>query len=148
MKMVTNEDYKGNYFVMVFYPKDFTEVGEDTLNLMADLVANEELSMKVLVISTDSVETHRAWAESREGGAPVTMLKDRTGEVARTMGVLDTVTHLAYSAMFLVDMEGIVQAVMVAGGGGLGIGGVGDILDIVRESFAVEKKEDKVEETS
>ena len=148
VKMVTNEDYKGNYFVMVFYPKDFTEVGEDTLNLMADLVANEELGMKVLVISTDSVETHRAWAESREGGAPITMLGDRTGEVARTFGVLDTVTHLAYSAMFLVDKEGVVQVVKVTGRGGLGVGGVGEVLDLAREAFAVEKTEDKVEETT
>ena len=94
--------------------------------------------MEMLVISTDSVETHRAWSESREVGAHITMLGDRTGEVARTFGVLDTVTHLAYSAMFLVDKEGVVQAVKVTGRGGLGIGGVGEVLDLVRESFSVE----------
>ena len=137
-KMVSRADYEGSFFVMVFYPKDFTEVGEDTLNLMADLVANMEYNLELLVISTDSVETHRAWAEAREGGAPVTMLADRTGEVARKFGVLDTITHLAYSAMFLVDREGVVQAVKVTGRGGLGIGGVGEVLDLVRESFAVE----------
>ena len=37
--------------------------------------------------------------------------------------------------MFLVDMEGVVQAVMVTGKGGLGVGEVGDVLDLVRDSF-------------
>ena len=94
--------------------------------------------MELVVISTDSVETHRAWTEEREGGAPVTMLGDRNGEVARLFGVLDTNTHTAYSAMFLVDMEGVVQAGMVTGKGGLGVGGVGDVLDLIRDSFTVE----------
>ena len=90
------------------------------------------------MISTDSVETHRAWAETWEGGAPVTMLGDRTGEVARKFGVLETITHLAYSAMFFVDMDGLVQAVKVTGRGGIGVGEMEEVLDQVRESFTVE----------
>ena len=39
------------------------------------------------------------------------MLGDRIGEVVRNFGVLDTINHLAYSAMFLVDMDGVVQGV-------------------------------------
>ena len=60
------------------------------------------------------------------------------GDMARMFGVLDTTTHTAYSAMFLVDMEGVVQAGMVTGKGGLGVGGVGDVLDLIRDSFTVE----------
>ena len=68
------------------------------------------------------------------------MLGDRTGEVARKFGVLDTITHLAYSAMFLVDMEGVMQAVKVIGrdADGLGVGGVGEVLDLIRDAFAEE----------
>ena len=113
---------------------------------MADLVANKEFNMEVLVISTDSVETHRAWAESMEVGAPVTMLGDRTGEVARTFGVLDTVTHLAYSSMFLIEMNGVLQAVKVFGRGGLVLGGAGEVLDLARESFAVDETEGEAEQ--
>ena len=137
-KIVTRGDYEGAYIVIVFYPKDFTGVAEDTMNLMADLAVDKEFNLELMVVSTDSVETHRAWAETREGGAPVTMLGDRTGEVARKFGVLDTITHLAYSAMFLVDKEGVVQAVKVTGTGGLGVVGVGEVLDLVRESFTAE----------
>ena len=137
-KIVTRGDYEGSYIVIVFYPKDFTDVGEDTMNLMADLAVDKEFNLELMVVSTDSVETHRAWAETREGGAPVTMLGDRTGEMARKFGVLDPITHLAYNAMFLVDMEGVVQAVKVTGTGGLVVVGVGEVLDLVRESFTAE----------
>ena len=65
--MVTRGDFEGAYVVIVFYPKDFTAVGEDTMNLMADLAADQEFSLELMMISNDSVETHRAWAETREG---------------------------------------------------------------------------------
>ena len=55
----------------------------------------------------------------------------------RMFGVLDTTSHTAYSSMFPVDMEGVVQAVKLTGKGGLGVGGVGDVLDLVRDSFTV-----------
>ena len=71
------------------------------------------------MISIDSVQSHRAWTERREGGAPVTMLEDMTGNMARMFGVLDTTTHTAYSSMFLVDMEGVVKALKLTGKGGL-----------------------------
>ena len=104
---------------------DFTAVGEDTANLMADLSADKEFSLELMMISTDSVENHRAWAESR---APLTMLGDGTGDVAREFGVLHTITHLAYSAMLLVDLDRVVQA--VTGRGGIGVGEVGEVLDL------------------
>ena len=66
-KMVTRGDFEGAYVVIVFYPKDFTAVGEDTMNLMADLAADQEFSLELMMISNDSVETHRAWAETQEG---------------------------------------------------------------------------------
>ena len=54
------------------------------------------------------------------------MLADKTGEVARILveekqlcnldqvsrsfGVLDTISHLAYNALFVIDSSGVVQA--------------------------------------
>ena len=65
-KIVTRGDYEGAYIVIVFYPKDFTGVAEDTMNLMADLAVDKEFNLELMLVSTDSVETHRAWAETRE----------------------------------------------------------------------------------
>ena len=36
-KMVDMEDYRGNYLVIVFYPKDFTKLSESTLDFLAEL---------------------------------------------------------------------------------------------------------------
>merc|ERR1712142_1011308 len=152
VKIVSKADYDGKFFAMIFYPKDFTVEGKNILNLVADLVSSKELNLDVLLISTDSVETHRAWSKSVGcdcGGPAVPMLGDVTGEVARTFGVLDTVTHLAYNAIFLIDDKGLVQTVKVYGRGGLGIGVAGEVLDLAREVFSVDKEvmdtEDKEE---
>ena len=42
---------------------------------------------------------HRVSIESRESVNPVTILGDRTGEAASTFQMLDTITHLASSAL-------------------------------------------------
>ena len=46
---------------------------------MGDLAADKEFKLEFLVISTDSCQTHRAWIDRREEGAPVAMLGDMTG---------------------------------------------------------------------
>ena len=63
------------------------------------------------------------------------MLGDMIGKMARMLGCWTPPTHTACSNVILVDMEGVVQAVMVTGKGGLGVGEVGDVLDLVRDSF-------------
>ena len=68
---------------------------------------------------------------------------DRSGEVARIL-VLDAVTHLAYSAMFLLVMEGVL-AVKVTVKDGLGVEGMGEVLNLAREAFAIEETEIDVE---
>ena len=91
---------------------------------------------------------HRARAESRKGGKPIIMLGDMTGEVARTFGLLDIIINLPYSAMFLVDMKGVVETVKVTGRGILCVRGVGEVLDFATEAFAIEETENKVEDTT
>ena len=76
------------------------------------------------------------------------MLGDRTGKVARTFGLVDIIIHSVYSVMFLVDRKGVVEAVKVTGKGILGFRGVGEVLDLAREAFAVEETENKVEDTT
>ena len=48
--------------------------------------------------------------------------------------------------MFLIDMKGLTQAVKVFGRGGLAIGGVGEVLDLARESFDVDETEGEAEQ--
>ena len=58
--------------------------------------------------------------------------------------VLDAVTHLAYSAMFLLVMEGVL-AVKVTVKDGLGVEGMWEVLNLAREVFALEETEIDVE---
>ena len=107
------------------------------MNLASDLMADSEFDLDVIACSTDSVDVHRAWTEEREAGAPVPLIGDTRGDVARAFGVLDEKTHLAYPGLFLVDKEGLVQAVIVGGRGGLGLPGAAEILELVRQSFNI-----------
>ena len=53
-----------------------------------------------------------------------------------------TATQLAYNAMFLMDMDGVVvQAVKVTGRRGLGMERVCEVFNLVRDSFVVEEAE-------
>ena len=66
------------------------------MDVMADLAASQEFNMELVAVSTDSIPVHRwvavrerlslfvrVWRERREGGGPMIMLADMTGEVAR-----------------------------------------------------------------
>ena len=109
-ELVTSESLLGKPTLLFFYPKDFGPEGEACLKAMAEL---KVLEVQLVAASTDSVEVHRAWREGREGRGPSVMLADRTGHMARSFGVLDTSTHLAFPALFIVDRNGTVQAVEV-----------------------------------
>ena len=61
---------------------------------MAELAAAPQLDMELVAVSTDSLEVHRVWRERREAGGPGVMVGDRTGQVARSFGVLDTANYL------------------------------------------------------
>ena len=91
------------------------------------MAADEEFNLELVVISTDSGQTHRAWTERREVEAPVTMLGDMTG-MARMFGVLDTTTHTVG------DWKGWA-----------GSWRSGDVLDLVRDSFTVDVETEYVD---
>ena len=131
-ELVTSQSLLGKPTLLFFYPKDFGPEGEACLEAMAEL---KVLEVQLVAASTDSVEVHRVWREGREGGGPSIMLADRAGHVARSFGVLDTSTHLAFPALFLVDREGTVQAVEVGTTAGLVFGSAPDVVDLVREAL-------------
>ena len=53
--VIKEEDYKRSFSIIVLITKDFSEVGDNRLNLMSVLVINEELHMEMFVISAESV---------------------------------------------------------------------------------------------
>jgi len=76
------------------------------------------LGVEVLSISVDSVFSHKVWQEVElskmvEGGVPYPMLSDPGGKIGTLYGVYDEEGGVNVRGRFLVDPEGIVQAMEV-----------------------------------
>lgn len=76
------------------------------------------LGAEVLSISTDSRFSHKIWQEVElskmvEGGVPFPMLSDQGGRVGRVYGVYDQVAGVNIRGRFLIDPDGVIQAMEV-----------------------------------
>src|SRR5210317_2256770 len=117
---VTEADVKGKWAIFFFYPADFTFVCPTELGDLADYY--EELQsrgVEVYSVSTDTHFTHKAWHETSETIAKInyTMIGDPTGEITRNFEVMREDQGLADRGTFLVDPEGIIQAMEITAEG-------------------------------
>jgi peroxiredoxin Q/BCP len=95
-------DYRGRNVVLYFYPKDDTPgctvEGKEFRELHEQFLAQECV---VIGVSTDSVESHRAFAEKH--AFPFTLLSDSSGDLARAFGVFNE--GMAGRSTFILDRE-------------------------------------------
>lgn len=78
----------------------------------------QKLDVEVLSISTDSRFSHKIWQEEElskmvPGGIPFPMLADQTGAIGRVYGVYDEAGGVEIRGRFLIDPDGIIQAMEV-----------------------------------
>ncbi|SEN36043.1 alkyl hydroperoxide reductase subunit C [Lihuaxuella thermophila] len=117
---VTEADLKGKWSVVCFYPADFTFVCptelEDLQNQYATL---KELGVEVYSVSTDTHFTHKAWHDHSEAINKIEyiMIGDPSGKLSRNFDVLNEEEGLADRATFIIDPDGIIQAVEINAGG-------------------------------
>ena len=76
------------------------------------------MGVEVLSISTDSRFSHKIWNEDElskmvEGGVPFPMLSDQGGRIGRAYGVYDKAAGVDIRGRFLIDPDGIIQAMEV-----------------------------------
>ena len=69
-------------------------------------------------MSVDSVFSHKIWQEEElskmiEGGVPYPMLSDAGGKVGKLYGVYDEDAGVNISGRFIIDPDGIIQAMEV-----------------------------------
>ena len=117
---VSEADISGKWAVFFFYPADFTFVCPTELGDLADHYAElQSRGVEVYSVSTDTHFTHKAWHESSEtiGKIDYTMLGDPTGTLTRNFGVMREAEGLAERASFIVDPQGIVQAMEITAEG-------------------------------
>ena len=110
--------YVGKPLLIFFHPGDFKSEF-NTLNLISSMLVNKEaisLNLDYMVVSTDSFGVHEAWGRLRILGMPdVALVSDKKGDMSKAFGVLDVKTHKSFSAMFLVDQNGIAQYTTISG---------------------------------
>jgi peroxiredoxin (alkyl hydroperoxide reductase subunit C) len=117
---VTEADLKGKWSVVVFYPADFTFVCPTELeDLQNNYEAFKALGAEVYSVSTDTHFTHKAWHDSSETIKKIqyTMIGDPTHTISRNFDVLIEEDGLADRGTFIIDPDGVVQAVEINAGG-------------------------------
>ncbi len=113
---ITFETYRGKWLVLFFYPADFTFVCPTELEEMALLYPEfQKQGAEVISVSTDTHWVHKAWHETSDAIKKITfpMLADPTKAIARAFGVLDEKEGVALRGSFLIDPQGVVQAMEI-----------------------------------
>jgi peroxiredoxin (alkyl hydroperoxide reductase subunit C) len=119
-KTVTQNELKGKWSVLFFYPADFTFVCPTELGDMADKYeAFKKMGVEVYSVSTDTHFVHKAWHDASETIRKIQypMLADPTGFLSRAFGVHIEEEGLAYRGTFLVDPEGKIKLAEVQDNG-------------------------------
>ena len=107
-------DLQGRYWILFFYPFDFSFVCPTEILALDDRLEEfEKRDCEVVCISVDSHYSHLAWKKTSEedgGIGPVRfpMVADLTKAISRDYGVL-TDEGVSLRATFLVDRDGIVR---------------------------------------
>lgn len=117
---VSDADVRGNWAVFFFYPADFTFVCPTELGDLADHYAEfRKRGVEIYAVSTDTHFTHKAWHDSSEtiGKIEYTMIGDPTGAITRNFEVMREDQGLADRGTFIVDPDGVIQAVEVTAEG-------------------------------
>ena len=117
---VTEENLKGKWSVVFFYPADFTFVCPTELGDLADNYAEfEKMGVEIYSVSTDTHFTHKAWHDTSEtiGKIKYPMIGDPTGLISRNFEVMIEEAGLAERGTFVIDPDGKIQIVEINAGG-------------------------------
>ena len=117
---ITDENMRGKWSAVVFYPADFTFVCPTELEDLANLYEDfKKESCEIYSVSTDTEYVHKAWHDSSERVKKVQypMIADPTGKLSRMFEVMIEEEGLALRGSFIIDPEGVIQAYEVHSNG-------------------------------
>jgi peroxiredoxin Q/BCP len=101
-------DRRGKVTVLLFYPGDETPVCTKQMCSVRDRWADySEMGAEVVGISTDTVESHRQFAEHH--GLPLRLLADTGGSVSKAYNATSWLPNRAARAVFVIDAHGIIR---------------------------------------
>lgn len=102
------EDYRDQWVVLYFYPKDETPgCTTEACEFRDDIFAYRKMGAQILGVSLDDVESHKAFAENH--GLPFPLLADTEGSVADAYGVKTKMFGMtvAKRQTFIIDPDGM-----------------------------------------
>ncbi|UNL84992.1 alkyl hydroperoxide reductase subunit C [Priestia koreensis] len=117
---VTEENMKGKWSVVCFYPADFTFVCPTELaDLQKEYATLKDLGVEVYSVSTDTHFTHKAWHDHSEAISSIeyVMIGDPSQKISRNFEVLNEEEGLADRGTFIIDPDGVIQTVEINAGG-------------------------------
>lgn len=100
---ISLSDYRGQWLVVYFYPKDFTSgCTLEAQRFQQDLPKYLARNTQVLGISADSIDRHAEFCESE--GLKFPLLADTDGQVSRAYG--SWLGYLSSRHTFIIDPQG------------------------------------------
>ena len=94
----------GNGLILYFYPKDFTRgCTVEACSFRDDFDSFRDLGIKVVGVSTDSIETHLKFQEAHN--LPFELLSDYRGDVSNKYGALVPWLNISKRITFLIDKD-------------------------------------------
>lgn len=105
-------DYRGQWLVVYFYPRDDTPgCTTEACEFRDDVVTLKRMGVALLGVSTDNVKSHQEFAGKYH--LPFALLSDARGEVARQYGSLMSMGPLKFAKRhtFIIDPEGRIARV-------------------------------------
>jgi peroxiredoxin (alkyl hydroperoxide reductase subunit C) len=113
---LTEENFKGTWSVIMFYPADFTFVCPTELEDLASLQPEfAKLGVNVYGASTDTHFSHKAWHDHSEAIKKVNypLIGDPTGALTRNFEVMIEEEGLALRGTFVINPEGLIKIMEV-----------------------------------
>ena len=107
---ISLEDYRGQWIVLYFYPKDFTSgCTLEARRFQQDLAEYQGRNVQILGVSADDVDSHAEFCDSE--GLKFPLLADTSGKVSKAYGSWLGVMSLRHT--YLIDPQGILQEVFL-----------------------------------
>ncbi|MDJ0511633.1 MAG: peroxiredoxin [Crocosphaera sp.] len=103
---ISLSDYRGQWIVLYFYPKDFTPgCTLEARRFQQDLPKYQAKNTQILGVSVDDVDSHQEFCDAE--GLKFPLLADITGAVSKTYGSLLSGMSLRHT--YLIDPNGILR---------------------------------------
>ncbi len=107
---ISLSDYRGQWVVLYFYPKDFTSgCTLEAQRFQRDLSQYLERNAQIIGISADDIDSHAEFCEAE--GLRFPLLADTTGTVSKAYG--SWIAPYSRRHTFIVDPEGILRKVFL-----------------------------------